>query len=77
MRNPDVYRASIEYVGWAYRYWEALKGHRNAQAKAFLDRIIAMLTKLGQRGDTVREERGEYSVNPVDPDTDTDTDADA
>ena len=27
----DVYRAAIEYVGWAYRYCEALKGHRNAK----------------------------------------------
>jgi len=27
----DVYRASIEYVGWAYRFCEALKGHRNAK----------------------------------------------
>ena len=24
----DVYRAAIEYVGWAYRYCETLKGHR-------------------------------------------------
>lgn len=27
----DVYRAAIEYVGWAYGYCEALKGHRNAK----------------------------------------------
>ena len=27
----DVYRAAIEYVGWAYRYCEMLKGHRNAK----------------------------------------------
>ena len=27
----DVYRASIEYVGWAYRFCEALAGHRNAK----------------------------------------------
>src|SRR5262245_44897585 len=27
----DVYRAAIEYVGWAYRLCEALKGHRNAK----------------------------------------------
>ena len=115
----DVYRAAIEYVGWAYRYCEKLKGHRNAkdqllrasqaialniaegngkatngdrrryfeiargsalecaaiqdvlqvcealsaddnnQQKALLDRIAAMLTKLGQRGYGVREELGE------------------
>jgi four helix bundle protein len=27
----DVYRAAIEYVGWAYRLCERLKGHRNAK----------------------------------------------
>jgi len=27
----DVYRAAIEYVGWAYRFCEGLKGHRNAK----------------------------------------------
>ena len=126
----DVYRAAIEYVGWAYRYCEKLKGHRNAkdqllrasqsialniaegngkatngdrrryfeiargsalecaaiqdvlqvceamsaddnnQQKALLDRIVAMLTKLGQRGYAVREEFGEYRVSQFDTDTD-------
>jgi four helix bundle protein len=111
----DVYRASIEYVGWAYRLCERLKGHRNAkdqllrasqaiplniaegngkatngdrrryfeiargsalecaaaqdvlqvcgalkesennEAKRVLDRIVAMLTKLGQRGYAIGE----------------------
>jgi hypothetical protein len=27
----DVYRAAIEYVGWAYRLSEQLKAHRNAK----------------------------------------------
>ena len=27
----DVHRAAIKYVGWAYRYREKLKGHRNAK----------------------------------------------
>jgi hypothetical protein len=27
----DVYRAAIETVGWAYRFCEALAGHRNAK----------------------------------------------
>ncbi len=27
----DLYRAVIEYVGWAYRYCETLKEHRNAK----------------------------------------------
>ena len=128
----DVYRAAIEYVGWAYRCCEKLKGHRNAKdqllrasqaialniaegngkatngdrrryfeiargsalecaaiqdvlpvcealsaddnmaQKARLDRIVAMLTKLGQRGYAVREELGEYRGGELDTDTDTD-----
>jgi len=27
----DVYRAALEYVGWAYGYCEELEGHRNAK----------------------------------------------
>ncbi len=132
----DVYRAAIEYVGWAYQYCGKLKGHRNAkdqllrasqaialniaegngkatngdrrryfeiargsalecaaiqdvlqvcealsaddnnQQKALLDRIVAMLTKLGQRGYAIREELGEYRISQFDTDTDTDTDTD-
>ncbi len=117
----DVYRAAIEYVGWAYRFCEGLmRGHRNAKdqllrasqaiplniaegngkgtdgdrrryfeiargsalecgavqdvlevcgamsaadnekGKTLLDRIVAMLTKLGHRGYAIREEPGEY-----------------
>ena len=137
----DVYRAAIADVGWAYRYCEKLKGHRDAenqllrasqaialktvagkgprvtakrrtgidagmlrshgarrwralrfrtcrrcarrcpqtrtiQQKALLDRLVAMLTKLGQRGYAVREELGESGVGQFDTDTDTDTDTD-
>lgn len=113
----DVYRAAIEYVGWAYRYCEGLKGHRHAKdqllrasqaiplniaegngkatgaaqdvlqvcgalsaeenesRKALLDRIVAMLTKLGQRGYAIHEELAEYAGR-IDSDTDTDTDTD-
>ncbi len=116
----DVYRVSIEYVGWVYRFCESLKGHRNAkeqlirasqaiplniaegngkategdrrrffeiargsalecaavqdvlsvcgampaeknaEAKNILDRIVAMLTKLGRRGYAVHEQLCEY-----------------
>lgn len=132
----DVYRAAIEYVGWAYRYCESLKGHRNAKnqllrasqaiplniaegngkatdgdrrryfeiargsalecgavqdvlqvcgalsaaendrRKAILDRIVAMLTKLGRREYAVHGEMGEYrgtEGNDTDPDSDPDT----
>ncbi|MCK6555791.1 four helix bundle protein [Candidatus Binatia bacterium] len=27
----EVYRAAIEYVGWAYRLCEGIKGQRNAK----------------------------------------------
>ena len=128
----DVYRTSIEYVGWAYRLCERLKGHRNAKdqllrasqaiplniaegngkategdrrrffeiargsalecaaaqdvltvcgalseeesetAKKLLDRIVAMLTKLGRRGYVVHESLRDYgnffdSANDPDP----------
>ena len=130
----DVYRAAIEYVGWAYRLSKRLKAHRNAkdqllrasqaiplniaeangkategdrrrffeiargsalecgaiqdvlevcgalsspenaEAKKLLDRIVAMLTKLGQRGYSVREEEEKYGNARVDSDSDTDSD---
>ena len=129
----DVYRAAIDYVGWAYHFCGELKGHRNAKdqllrasqaiplniaegngkatdgdrrryfeiargsalecgaiqdvlqvcgalgaeenarRKTTLDRIVAMLTKLGQRGYTIPEVTDEYSVSKNDTDTDTDT----
>ena len=33
----------------------------NAEAKILLDRIVAMLTKLGQRGYSIGDEQAEYS----------------
>ena len=133
----DVYRAAIEYVGWAFHYCEGLKGHRNAKAqllrasqaiplniaegngkvsgadrrryfeiargsalecsavqdvlqvcramsveenakaKVLLDRIVAMLTKLGKRGYAVREMSVDYEVNSNDTDCDCDCEADS
>ena len=131
----DVYRAAIDYVGWAYRLCERLKGqHRNAkdqllrasqaiplniaegngkatdgdrrryfeiargsalecgavqdvlevcgtlspqenvEAKRVLDRIVAMLTKLGQRGYSVNEDPPQYGTKANDSDSDTDSD---
>lgn len=132
----DVYRAAIEYVGWAYRLCARLKGHRsakeqllrasqaiplniaegngkatdgdrrryfeiargsalecgavqdvlevcgalsageNASAKVVLDRIVAMLTKLGRRGYTVRETAVAYRAVGIAPDADSDSDSD-
>jgi hypothetical protein len=36
-----------------------LSAEENGKAKAVLDRIVAMLTRLGRRGDAIREERAE------------------
>jgi hypothetical protein len=52
----------------------AITPEENEKAKALLDRIVAMLTKLGQRGYAVCEEPGEYRTEEIDPDTDTDPD---
>jgi four helix bundle protein len=130
----DVYRASIEYVGWVYRLTERLNAHRNAkdqlirasqsiplnvaegngkategdrrryfeiargsalecgaiqdvievckvispeenaEAKKMLDRIVAMLTKLGKRGYSIGETADEYFKDALDSDTDPDSD---
>jgi len=42
----------------------------NNQQKVLLDRIMVMLTKLGQRGYAVREELGEYRIGQFDTNTD-------
>ena len=48
---------------------KALSADDNNQQKARLDRLVAMLTKLGQRGYAVREGLGEYGVGQFDTDT--------
>ena len=49
---------------------EALSADDNNQQKTLRDRLVAMLTKLGQRGYAVREDLGEYGVGQFDTDTD-------
>jgi hypothetical protein len=52
-----------------------IEGQKNATRKALLDRIVAMLTKLEQRGYTVREDKPQYTIGiDTDPDSDPDTD---
>ncbi|CAB5079220.1 hypothetical protein D3OALGA1CA_2301 [Olavius algarvensis associated proteobacterium Delta 3] len=53
----------------------ALAAEKNAEAKDMIDRIVAMLTKLGHRGYSVREELAEFSVKMTDTDTDSDSDS--
>jgi hypothetical protein len=55
---------------------DALCADDNSKQKALLDRLVAMLTTLGQRGDAVSEELGGW-VGRFDTDADTDTDADS
>ncbi len=58
----DVYRAAIEHVGWAYRFCRALSAAGNANRKVLLYHIVAMLTKLGQRGYAVNEDPAKFIV---------------
>ena len=53
---------------------DAMSAEDNRKQKALLDRIVGMLTTLGQRGDALREALGESGVGQLDTDTDTDTD---
>jgi hypothetical protein len=53
---------------------KALFADDNSKQKALLDRRVAMLTKLGQRGYAVSEELGGW-VGRFDTDTDTDADS--
>ena len=49
---------------------EALSADDNNQQKALLDRLLAMLMKLGPRGYASREALGEYRASQFDTDTD-------
>jgi hypothetical protein len=53
---------------------EALSPAENADARRILDRIVVILTKLGQPGYKVREEPNGYESDKVDCDPDTDSD---
>jgi hypothetical protein len=54
----------------------ALSPSENANAKKRLDRMVAMLTRLGQRGYSVREGPDECGSDDVESDFDSDTDSD-
>jgi hypothetical protein len=55
---------------------DAMSADDNGKQKALLDRRVAKLAKLGQRGYAVREALGEDGVGQFDTDTDSDTDSD-
>jgi len=52
----------------------ALAETESRERKTELDRMAAMLSRLGGRGYNVREESGSYSVGEIDFDTDSDFD---
>ena len=49
----DVYRAAIEYVGWAYHYCENLKGHRNTKDQLLrasdITEVVFVIVAAGQQ----------------------------
>ena len=53
-----------------------LSPESNTEAKQLLDRIVAMLTRLGGRDYSVEEEPAEYRTESVNTDADSDTDPD-
>ncbi len=55
---------------------DAVSPEVNAGAKKLLDRIVAMLMMLGQRGYTVGEQPADDGIGRIDTDTDSDPDAD-
>jgi len=55
---------------------KALDEAESQNRKTELDRMAAMLSRLGGRGYRVREETTAYDGNPIDPDPDSDSDLD-
>ena len=55
---------------------KALDEAESQERKDELDRMAAMLSRLGGRGYQVREETSAYGGNPIDPDPDSDSDLD-
>ncbi|UCF38316.1 MAG: four helix bundle protein [Acidobacteriota bacterium] len=57
---------------------KAIEEEESQQRKAELDRIVAMLSRLGGRGYQVQEEPAAYGIDPdSDPDPDPDSDSDS
>ena len=54
----------------------ALTADENVKRKQTLDRVVAMLTKLGRRGYATGEDPAEFGTKRIDTDSDTDPDAD-
>ena len=79
-RYFEIARGSVLECAAAQEVLEicgALAPGENATAKIILDRLAAMLTRLGQRGYTVREAEAEYSANRIGGEVDSDADGDS
>ena len=70
-RGSALECGAIHYVLEVCR---AISEDHNRHGKAMLDRIVAMLTRMGQRGYCVREESRNYQAANFDADSDPDTD---
>ena len=53
----NVYRAAIASVGWAYRYCEKLKGHRNARDQRLRTSQAMALKTVEGKGPRVTAKR--------------------
>ena len=53
----DVYRAAIASIGWAYRYCEKLKGHRNAKDQRLRASHAMALKTVERQGPRVTAKR--------------------
>lgn len=62
----DVYRAAIDYVGWAYRYCESLAGHRNAKDQLLRASQAIPLNIAEGNGKATDGDRRRYTVPPPD-----------
>ena len=66
----EVRRWSCAAIQDVLQVSEALSADDDNPQKALLDRLVAMLTKLGQRGYAIREEPGKHGAGQFDTDTD-------
>jgi four helix bundle protein len=56
----NVYRAAIASVGWAYRYCEKLKGHRNARDQRLRTSQAMALKTVEGNGEATNGDRRRY-----------------
>ena len=72
-RGSALERAAIQDV---LEVSKRLKPEENRKRKELLDRIVAMLTRLGGRNYSVEELQANYDLKGIDPDPDCDPDCD-